>query len=489
MKNPFTSFKSFYAEKNMDNFFRLDGAVPVSKAIPFGIQHVLAMFFSNIVPILVVFAYAYTDTVADAAIISNGLRSAIFFAGLGMVIQLFPIWRIGSRLPVVVGSSFTLMGVASMIGKTYGMSTMFISLIIGGLVIGVLGLFAHKWSKAIKPIVSAIVVLAIGLSLLGTGINDFLSADLVTEGNVYRFDLAWPYLIVSTLTLLTGIIWQIFAKENLKGLSLLVGLGVGYLAALCFIPYNGMVDFSNFKFNSFTDFIDVPRPFFTLMSVKGSDFNIGAILIITIVYIVGITETIGGVSSLTQAGFDREATGREISGAVSAVGFTSAFSSFFGAFPLTMYAQNVGIVKQTKVVNRYAILTGAILLFVASLFPVVTNILLTVPKAVLGGTLLSLFASIAVIGMQMVAGQGFSRKNVLILTLSLGLGYGLTLVPSINSDYYDGGVKYLMLILENPVANMFFISLLLSYIIPERFNDDGSKKKEEDPKNVETAES
>jgi len=461
--------------------FRLDGAVPIGKSIPFGIQHVLAMFVANIAPILICFAACNASDVAT----SNGIRSAILMASLGTIIQLLPIWRVGSKLPIFVGCSFTFLGVLTVIGSNYGLGTMFVSIIIGGLLLGILGLFADKWTKVIKPIVSAIVVLALGLSLLSVGINDFLSISdrslgLVNAEGVYQFDIAWPYLIVAFVTLITCLLWQIFVKGVWKNVSILAGLVVGYIVSLCFIPYNNMVDFSAFCFSRVTDFIDVPRPYFTVVEASWSDFNIGAILTVMLIYVVNVTENLGGVSSLTSSALDRDSTGKEISGCISGVGFASAFAGFFGSMPLAVYSQNVGIVSQSKVTNRFAILTGPILLFIISFFPPITSLLMTIPKAVLGGIMLMLFASIAIIGMQMIAKLGFGKKNIIILSISIGLGYGITLVESFTSATFDAEIlNDLMIILKNPVANMFLLSFLLSYLIPDSIDHEDHPAKQE----------
>ena len=471
MKNPFRAFSEYYKDRSFENVFRLDGAVPISKAIPFGVQHVLSMFVGNIAPILICFAIIG----ADAKITNNAIRSAIFMAAIGTTIQLFPIWRFGSRLPIVVGVSFTFLGVLSLVGAKYGLGTMFLSVMIGGLLIAILGLFAAKWRRFIKPIVSAIVVLGIGLSLISVGISDFLSLEspgIIVDG-VYQFGTAWPYLLVAFITLLTGLLWQIFVKGVWRNVSILVGLAVGYLVSLCFIPYNHMVDFSAFHFESFSDFIDVPRPFFTMLSIRAEDFRIGAILTVLVIYVVATTEGVGDICSLTHSGLGREPTDREISGGIAADGLSSMLAGFFGTMPLTTFGQNVGIVGQTKVVNRFVIFQGALLLFAASFFTPISTFIMTIPKAVLGGTTLMLFASIMIIGMQMIAKIGFTRKNIMILCLSLGLGYGITLVPNFTSGTYEVDFfNYLMVLLANPVANMFILSFVMSFAIPERVNND-----------------
>ena len=479
MKNPIKAFKEFYSGADVSNVFRLDGAVPLGGAIPFGVQHVLSMFMANVAPILICCGIIG----ADEALTTNAIQSAIFMAAIGTTLQLFPIWRIGGRLPIVVGVSFTFLGVLSMIGAKYGPGTMFLSVGIGGIIIGILGLFAHKWRRFIKPIVSALVVLGIGLSLIPVGIGDFLStgvAGVISEGT-YHFDVAWPYLLVAFVTLVSGILWQIFVRGVFRNFSILVGLVVGYVTALCLTPAFGMVDYSGMVFQSVTDFINVPRPFFLFVQIQPSDFKISAILAVLLIYVVATTEGIGDVCSLTEAGLGRDPTDKEISGAIAADGFTSALSGFFGAMPLTTFAQNVGIVSQTKVVNRFVIFQGAILLFLASFFPPISRFLQTIPSAVLGGMMLMLFASITVLGMQMIAKNGFGKKNVLIVSLSIGLGYGLTLVPELTGGVYENEiVGFIMLIISNPVANMFLISLILSYAIPDSFDRDDTEMKQKE---------
>lgn len=471
MKLFFAKRKQEWRERSSENLFRLDGCVPLSKAIPLGIQHVLSMFVANIVPLLLIFKMAG----ADAALTNNGIRSAIFIAAIGTIIQLFPIGRVGARLPIVVGLSFTFVGVLGLVGAQYGVGTMFISVMIGGVLIGVLGLFAKYWRRFIKPIVSSTVVLGIGLSLLAVGIKQFTSYDvagIVVDG-VYQWGVAWPYLVVAASALLSSLLFQIFVKGVWKNINILVGLIVGYVVALAF----RLVDFSNFPLQNVTDFIDVPKPVFFLHSFSWSDFKIGPILIVLLIYLVASTEGIGDLSSLANAGLGRDATDREISGGLAADGFTSALSGLFGALPLTTFSQNVGIVAQTKVVNRFTIFQGCLLLLLASFFPILSNFLMTIPDAVLGGCMVMLFASIVVVGMEMLSKCGFNKKNTIIVSLSIGIGYGITLIPAFTTLDEGAGdfLPYLMLVLQNPVANMFLISLLLSYALPDSLN--GVKQK------------
>jgi uracil-xanthine permease len=479
MKKLWKRLSDYFHGAKDENLFRLDGAVPFNKAIPFGFQHVLAMFVANIAPLFIVL-YTVSNKGGQLSneVIENAIRSAIFVAAIGTTVQLFPIWRIGSKLPIVVGLSFTFVGVLSLIAKIYGFPTMFVSVIIGGLFIGILGLFAKYWRRFIKPIVAACVVLGIGLSLLIVGIDEFIATNSGTIINgVYSFEKGWPFLVVAASALISSLLFYIFMPGVWKNINILAGLIVAYLVALCFQGSSyAMIDFSGMigeNASHVTDWINVPRPIFTLMSFSWGDFNIGAILSVCLIYLVATTEGIGDLSSLANAGLGRDPTDQEISGGLSCDGFTSAIAGCFGALPLTTFTQNVGIVGQTKVVNRFTILQGTLLLFAASLFPMVSRFLMTIPEAVLGGCMVNLFASIVVIGMQMVAKSGMNQKNITITSLALGLGYGITLVPAFTANTYTGSLEwlnYLMLIIQNPVANMFVISLILSYVLPERMN-------------------
>ncbi|MCR4563002.1 MAG: hypothetical protein K5694_07370, partial [Bacilli bacterium] len=250
MKNPFARFFAFLRGGKTDNLFKLDGAVPLRNAIPFGLQHVLSMFVANIAPLLIVFAVAGSSGALPSEVVENGIRSAIFIAGIGTIIQLYPLGPVGSRLPIVVGLSFTFVGVLCSVAFTYGFSTMFISVIIGGIFIGILGLFAKYWRRFIKPVVSACVVLGIGLSLLIVGAQEFTQYNTcVNPQGVYDFSIGWQYLVVATSALLSSILFNIFVPGVWKNINILVGLVVGYLVALCF---PGMIDFSGLAFNSVT---------------------------------------------------------------------------------------------------------------------------------------------------------------------------------------------------------------------------------------------
>lgn len=455
-----TKFVNFFKEAKTDNLYNLNGCVPVHKAALFGIQHILAMFIANVAPIFVVLAVVTPDGIDKTSVIQN----AIFIAGIGTILQLYPLWKFGGRLPIVVGVSFTFVGMLIYVGVSYGYGAMVGSLIIGGIFIAIMGIFAKYWKRFLKPIVSSMVVLAIGLSLLGVG-ADYFAGGASTTSTVFAF-CSWQSLLVGFITLMVCLLWQIFVKGTWKNISTLVGIVVGYLVSLCF----GGVDFS--AFNNVKVFA-LPQ-FYDFSKIS---FRWEAILPICLIFLVATTEGIGDTTATCKEGLGREPTEKEISGALACDGLVSAISACFGCLPLTTFSQNVGIVGQTKVVNRFTILMGAILLIVSGLFPPVAAFIQTIPYPVLGGALTMLFASIVVTGIKMVAELGFTPKNVLILTLSLGVGYGFTLV----GDFYNSLGDVMKNILSNPVAMIFLIALILSFVIPENF---GQNTKKQAPENI-----
>ena len=427
---------------SIENLYQLDGRVPFGKAVPFGLQHVLAMFVSNITPIMILASVVGLDSAVSAALIQN----CMIIAGIGTLVQLFPIWRVGSRLPIVMGISFTFLSLAIGIAGTYGMGTLMGAVIVGGLVEGALGLFAKYWIRLIPHVVAATVVTAIGFSLLPIGANSFAggqgAADFGSLNN-------W---IVGSVTLLACLLCQVFAKGFLRSLSVLVGLIVGYILA-CFM---GMVDFSGVAGQSF---ISLPKfvPF-------KPEFNIGAILSVVAVYLVSATETIGDTSALCNSALKRNPTDKELGAAISCDGFVSSVSGLFGCTPITSFSQNVGLAAMSGVVNRFTIGIGAVIMILGGVFPAVGHALTTIPQAVLGGCTIMMFGSILFAGFGMMSRSGFSQRNMIIVSLSLSIGLGFTQATGMFAIFPE---IVRTVFAENCVAVVFLLAVILNLLLPK----------------------
>ena len=430
---------------SIENIYRLDGRVPVGKAIPFGLQHVLAMFVSNLAPITIVAGAAQPGL--TQAQIGMLLQNAMFIAGIATLLQLYPIWRIGSRLPIVMGVSFTFVTILCSVAANYGYPAMLGAVLIGGLMEGTLGLFARHLVRYIKPIVSASVVTGIGLSLFTVGTRSF--------GGGYAEDFgSAENLIIGTVTLVICLVWSALAKGYLKQLSVLAGLIGGYALSI----FLGKVDFGNLLSGGF-----VSLPHFLMFKPQ---FRIGAILSVCVIFLVSAAETIGDTSAMVSGGLGRKITQEEISGSLAVDGYASALSSLFGCPPVTSFSQNVGLIAMTKVVNRFTIMTGAVAMVLAGLVPPIGNFFASLPQSVLGGCTVMMFGQILLSGMQMIADCGFNQRNITIASLSLAVGVGFTaaseqdiwrIFPQIVKDVFSGNV----------VAVVFIVSMILSYTLPE----------------------
>lgn len=424
------------------NIYELDGRVPVAQAVPFGLQHVLAMFVSNITPIIILAGVVGVDSALQGALIQN----CMIIAGIGTLVQLYPVWKIGSRLPIVMGISFTFLSLAIFIGSTMGMGTLMGAVIIGGIVEGLLGLFVKYWVKLVPPIVAATVVTAIGFSLLPIGANSFAGGQGAAD-----FGAAHNW-IIGSVTLLTCLVCQVFGKGFLRSLSVLVGLVAGYALSL----FMGMVDFSAL---GGAGFISLPK----FLPFK-PEFNLGAILSIIAIYLVSATETIGDTSALCAGALKRQPTNRELGGSIACDGFVSSISGLFGCTPITSFSQNVGLATMSGVVNRFAIATGAAIMIIGGVFPAVGLTLTTIPQAVLGGCTIMMFGSILFAGFGMMAKCGFGNRNMIIASLSLSIGLGFTSASQMFNIFPDI-IKTVFA--ENCVAVVFVLAVILNLILPK----------------------
>lgn len=445
------------SEPKIENIYQLDGKVPLGKAVPFGLQHVLAMFVANLAPIIIIAGAAGLSRESVAMLLQN----AMFVAGIATLIQLYPLGRVGARLPIVMGVSFTFVGILCYVSASYGYGAAVGAVLVGGIFEGTLGLLAKYWRRIITPIVAAIVVTTIGYSLLGVGIRSFGGG--YNEGYGAAGNLG-----IAAITLLSCLLFNVFAKGYYKQLSVLFGLIVGYVISI----FAGIVDLSKIFTSGIISF-----PTFLPFA---PEFNLGAIVSVAIIFLVSAAETIGDTSAMTMAGLKREIKEKEISGSLACDGFASSISSLFGCSPITSFSQNVGLIAMTKVVNRFTIMTGAACMILASMFPPIGAFFASLPDPVLGGCTVMMFGAIMVSGIQMMAAAGFTQRNVTIAAISLSFGIGATqaseagiwqTMPQLVQDVFGA----------NCVAVVFVISVLLSALLPKDMEIAalGEEKKEE----------
>ena len=349
-----------------------------------------------------------------------------------------------------MGLSFTFLSPMMLLAsRDYGI--MIGAVMVGGCIEGILGLTAKYWRRYITPVVSACVVTTIGFSLLSTGISTLASSGAYPIGS-------WQNLVVGGITLSACLLFHSFSKGFMKNLYVLMGLGVGYVISIFF----GMVDFSSMMDTvNELGYVSLPRLFAT-----SPKFDVGAIVSVTLVFLVSAAETIGDTTAICQGGLGRDITEREVSGSLCCDGFMSAVSAgVFGCSPITSFSQNVGLVAMTKVVNRFTIMFGALTLIISGLFPPIGAFFSTLPSCVLGGCTVIMFGAIIVSGITMLNSISWNEKTTLVVATSLCVGIGVTQVdgffaafPPVVGDIFAG----------NPVAGVFVVAFIMSLVIPER---------------------
>ncbi len=423
--------------------YDLDGIPRLREAIPLGLQHIFAMFLSNIaVPIIIADIVGITGK--DLTVL---VQSAMIMAGVATIIQCYPLGRVGSKLPVVMGTSFGFLPTNIAIASSYGISGLLGASLVGGLFCGLLGFFLKPLRKFFPKIVTGTVVLTIGLSLLPTGIIAMAGGSGAENFGSLK---NWA---VSLMVMAIVIFLNRSARGMAKTASILIGIIVGYLVAL---PLN-MVDFSIINQASW---FSIPRPFYFPMT-----FEWGAILPLSIMFIVTAVETVGDVTAITMGGAGREPTNNELSGAIIANGLTSSLGSIFNALPNTSFSQNVGMIAFTKIMSRYVVAIGSIFLILAGLVPKFGAIISTLPQAVIGGASIIIFSQISLTGIEILTSEPLNQRSKIIVGLSLVFGLGLSQVPSAMDAFPD----LLKLIFgESGIVIACLVAIVLNIAIPER---------------------
>ena len=464
--------------------YQLDGRIPLSQAVPLGLQHVLAMFVGNLSPLLIIMAACgLTDGNGFGALRVSLLQNAMLLAGVVTFIQLYPIGPVGGRLPIVMGTSSGFIGVnnaiaASLMGGiaagtittdvnagifAYG-AIMGACMIGGVLEIGI-GFMIKPLRKFFPAIVTGTVIMAIGLSLIPVGINFFGGGGT----GVPDFGNLWN-LLLGLITLIAILVF----KHKFRGFpsiaSVLLGIIVGYLASLVMglvLPNTFEKDGVTYTYAYVTQWAKVgAAEWFALPAVLpvAPQFRIDAILPMCIMFIVTAMETIGDTSGVVEGGLGREATDKELSGSVVCDGFGSSLAALFGVLPNTSFSQNVGLVGMTKVVNRFAIAMGAGILVLAGLFPKIGAVINIMPQPVLGGAAIMMFANIVISGINLITKEPLTGRNATIVAIALGLGFGLGSSAAVQA-FMPQWLKYIFG--GSGIVPAGVIAILLNLIIPK----------------------
>lgn len=424
---------------------------PLAQAVPLGLQHVLAMFASNVTPSIIV---------AGAAGLAFGgaeqvylIQMAMLFAGVATLFQTIGMGPIGARLPIMQGTSFAFVGVLAGVAATQGLGVALTACIIGGAIHFALGSVIGKLRWLFPPLVTGLVILAIGLYLIPVAIKYAAggAAKFQMEAESFGSLMHWSVALTVVIVAL-GV--KFFAKGTLSNAAILIGLIAGYVLAY----FLGMVNFAAVGKASWVTGI-TPLPY-------GFEFSLGAVIAVTLVSVVSAIETVGDASATAKAGAGRDATDAEIQGATYADGLGTAVAGVFGGLPNTSFSQNVGIVGMTGIMSRHVVTISGLIMIVCGLLPKIGAIIASMPLPVLGGGVIVMFGMVAAAGMNVLSEIQMNRRNMVIIAVSLAAGLGLNLVPTA-VQYLPGVVKTLM---TSAVAPTALCAVVLNLVLPHEDN-------------------
>ena len=437
------------------------------RAIPLGIQHVLAMFVSNVTPAIIVAGaagFGFGSNSPDFPELLYLIQMSMLFAGVATLLQTISVGPVGAKLPIVQGTSFAFIPIMIPLvaGKGVdGLAALFTGIIIGGIFHAFLGLFIGKIRFALPPLVTGLVVTMIGLALVKVGIQYAAGGVPAIGTPEYGSLLNWSAaLIVIIVTL--GL--KFFTNGMLSISAVLIGLIVGYFYALGV----GILDWSvvTGSWERSAAFA-LPQPF-----KYGFEFSAAAVIGFCLMAFISAIETVGDVSGITKGGAGREATEEEITGATYADGFGTAVAGIFGGFPNTSFSQNVGLIAMTGVMSRHVVTCGAIFLIICGLVPKVGGIIRTVPIEVLGGGVIVMFGMVVAAGISMLSDVDWNRRNMVIFAISLSIGLGLQLEPGAVAGLPDTA----RILMTSGLLPAAFIAIVLNLILPEELAGEATEE-------------
>ncbi|CUH39392.1 Xanthine permease XanP [Jannaschia seosinensis] len=435
-----------------------DYTPPLAKAVPLGIQHVLAMFVSNVTPAIIVAGaagFGFGSNSPDFPELLYLIQMSMLFAGIATLLQTVGAGPVGARLPIVQGTSFAFLPIMIPLVAGRGvdaLAALFGGVIVGGLFHALIGTFIGRIRFALPPLVTGLVVTMIGLALVRVGIQYAAGGVPAIGTPEYGSLLNWSAaLVVIGVTLAL----KFFTRGMLSVSAVLTGLIAGYLYALAV----GILttDAIAGSWNNAAAFA-LPQPF-----RYGIEFTIAAILGFCLMAFVSAIETVGDVSGIAKSGAGREATDREITGATYADGIGTAVAGLFGGFPNTSFSQNVGLIAMTGVMSRHVVTIGALFLIVCGLVPKVGGVIRTVPIEVLGGGVIVMFGMVVAAGISMLSDVNWNRRNMVIFAVSLSIGLGLQLEPDAVAHLPDSA-RVLMVSGLLPAA---FLAIVLNLVLPK----------------------
>ena len=425
--------------QNNAELLKFDGKPSWGAALPQAMQHVLAMLIGNITPPMLIAGTCGLS--AEEKIMLT--QAAMIIGGITTLLQLFPVFGFGMKMPNVMGVAFAYMPILTIIGQQYGIAAIFGSQLVAGFVSIFVGMFIGKIRKFFPPIVSGTVVMSIGLSLYKTAISYIGGGSAAQANGTFGSGKFW---FLAILTLIVTLACNFFGKGLVKASGMLIGIVVGYAASLL---VGGVVSFADFEAASW---FALPRPFYF-----GMEFHLDAIVMMILMYMVQAVQTIGDVSSTAIGGFGRQCTDQELGGAIKGQGICGMIGAVIGGLPTDPYSQNVGLICTTKVVVRRVFTMVGVIMLLAGIFPKFSGLMATIPQPVLGGATVTVFAAITMSGIQLLNEQPLNYRNRMIVGIALAIGLGIDAAPDI--------LQFVPQLLRNIFGSSLVVSFLIVFVL------------------------
>ena len=425
-----------------------DYELPMVPRVALGMQHVLAMFASNVTPsIIIAGAAGFAFGSADMVFL---IQMAMLFAGIATLFQTIGFGPVGARLPVMQGTSFAFVPIMIGVVKSSGMAALMGSIIVAGVFHAALGTVIGRIRHWFPPLVSGMVITTIGLYLIPVGIRYAAggAADFQVNNPNWGDFSHWSLALV---VIIVALGCKFFTRGLTSSAAILLGLIAGYLVGIA----TGAVNFGAVgKAAWFT----IPMPL-----QYGIEFNMAAIIGMCLISVVSAIETVGDISAIAKGGAGREASDKELAGGTYADGLGSAIAGIFGGLPNTSFSQNVGIVSMTGVMSRGVVTIGAIFLIICGFVPKIGAVVSSMPIEVLGGGVILMFGMVVSAGVSMLSTVNWTRRNMMILATSMSVGIGLQAVPK-SMQHLPDTLGMLMTSGLLPVA---VLAVVMNLVLPE----------------------
>ena len=425
-----------------------DFDLPMGPRVALGLQHVLAMFASNVTPsIIIAGAAGFAFGGADMVFL---IQMAMLFAGVATLFQTIGFGPVGARLPVMQGTSFAFVPIMISIVKSSGIAALFGAVLVAGVFHAALGAIIGRIRHWFPPLVTGMVITAIGLYLLPVGIKYAAggAADFQMNNPAWGDFSRWSLALV---VILVALGFKFFTRGIASSAAILLGLVAGYLVGIA----TGAVNFGGVANAAW---FTVPTPF-----KYGIEFSGVAIFGMCLISIVSAIETVGDISGIAKGGAGREATDKELAGGTYADGIGSAIAGVFGGLPNTSFSQNVGLISMTGVMSRSVVTLSALFLIACGLIPKVGAVVAAMPISVLGGGVILMFGMVLSAGVSMLSSVNWSRRNMMILATSMSVGLGLQQVPKSMQHLPD----WLEMLAVSGLLPVAVLAVVLNLVLPE----------------------